>query len=352
MRIRTKVKRKAPAVPYPEALEAAWRLHRRKKPAGAPRVVSTFAGCGGSSLGYSMAGFREVLAVEWDDHAVETYRRNFPGVPVFHGDIGKLTGRQARKLAGVKKGELELFDGSPPCQGFSVSGLREVDDDRNRLFEEFVRLLGEFMPRAFVMENVKGMAIGDMKGVFIEAVRSLKAVGYVVRCRLLDAKYFGVPQRRPRLIFLGAREDLGVEPEYPKPHPRVIPDQEAVAGLPEDLERTLSEKGLEYWKRTRRADSFKHAHPRGSWFNAYKTDPRQPIGTIAKMVHVTGSSGWFHWDIPRVMNIAEIKRCTSFPDGFSFEGDFHDQWARIGNSVPPLLMKAVAEAVRASVLEA
>jgi hypothetical protein len=118
-----------------------------------PTVISTFAGCGGSSLGYKLAGFRELLAVEWDDNSVETFRLNFPGVPVYHGDIAKLTGAECMRLAGLNgPGVLDVLDGSPPCQGFSTAGKRKFDDPRNSLFREYARLLKELQPRVFVMD--------------------------------------------------------------------------------------------------------------------------------------------------------------------------------------------------------
>ena len=156
---------------YLKSLEAAWAAHLEPRDKGAPTVISTFAGCGGSSLGYSMAGFRELLAVEWDDNAVETFRLNFPEVPVYHGDIGALSVEQVLEMTGLKPGELDVFDGSPPCQGFSTAGKRQMDDPRNSLFKEFVRLLKGLQPRAFVMENVSGMVKGLMKLIFAEALQ-------------------------------------------------------------------------------------------------------------------------------------------------------------------------------------
>ena len=105
---------------YPELLDAAWSAHLAPREPGAPTVISLFAGCGGSSLGYSMAGYRELLAVEWDDNAVETFAMNFPGVPVFHGDIADLTVERALEMAGIRPGDLDVLDGSPPCQGFTT----------------------------------------------------------------------------------------------------------------------------------------------------------------------------------------------------------------------------------------
>ena len=194
---------------YPAILAEAWQQHLAPREADAPTVVSTFAGCGGSSLGYSMAGYRELLAVEWDDNAVQTFRLNFPGVPVYHGDIAKLSVGQCLSMTGLEPGQLDVLDGSPPCQGFSTAGKRQMDDPRNSLFREFVRLLRGLRPRAFVMENVSGLVKGKMKLVFAEIMRELKASGYKVKCRLLNAMYYNVPQSRQRLIWVGIREDLG-----------------------------------------------------------------------------------------------------------------------------------------------
>lgn len=194
-------------------------------------VVSTFAGCGGSSTGYEMAGGKVLLAVEWDVNAVECYRANHPSTVVHHGDIAALSDEEALRLAGIAPGELDIFDGSPPCQGFSSVGKREFSDSRNSLFRQFVRLLRAFKPRAFVMENVKGMVMGTMKLIFADAMRELKASGYRVSCRLLDAKWFGVPQLRERLIFIGVRDDIGIEPSHPKAMTRPISLKDVLPSL-------------------------------------------------------------------------------------------------------------------------
>jgi DNA (cytosine-5)-methyltransferase 1 len=137
---------------YPAFLEACWHEHLKPKAKDAPTVISLFAGCGGSSLGYSMAGYRELLAVEWDDHAVKTFKLNFPDVPVWHGDIADLSVERCMEMAGLSgQGELDVLDGSPPCQGFSTAGKRKMDDDRNQLFREYVRLLQGLKPKVFVM---------------------------------------------------------------------------------------------------------------------------------------------------------------------------------------------------------
>lgn len=178
-------------------------------------VVSLFAGAGGSSMGYILAGYKPRLAVEWDKHAAACYALNFPRTPLYVGDVGALTDAEALRLAELAPGELDVLDGSPPCQGFSTAGARKLTDDRNMLFLEYVRLLRAFKPRAFVMENVPGIALGKMKLVFLEVMKTLREAGYNVRCAVLDASAYGVPQVRKRAIFIGFREDLGITPQFP-----------------------------------------------------------------------------------------------------------------------------------------
>jgi len=108
-----------------------------------PTVISTFAGCGGSSLGYKWAGYKELLAIEWEDNAVQTFKLNFPEIPVWQRDICSVTGKEILDFCNIKRGELDLFDGSPPCQGFSTAGKRQVKDSRNDLFKEYVRLVND-----------------------------------------------------------------------------------------------------------------------------------------------------------------------------------------------------------------
>ena len=180
-------------------------------------LVSLFAGCGGSSLGYKQAGFDIKLAVEWDTKAADVYKRNFDGTQMFVGDIADLTDEQALEITGLQPGELDVMDGSPPCQGFSTAGQRKFTDSRNRLFEEYVRLLNLFRPKMLVMENVSGLRKGKMKLMFAEMTVALKEAGYRVSCRELNAWWYGVPQDRRRLIWVGVREDLDMEPGHPAP---------------------------------------------------------------------------------------------------------------------------------------
>jgi DNA (cytosine-5)-methyltransferase 1 len=194
-------------------------------------VVSTFAGCGGSSTGYRMAGFRVLLASEFVEAARDTYAANMrPGTILDGRDIRDVTAEDILARIGMKPGELDVLDGSPPCASFSTAGKREkawgkvkkYSDTEQRaddLFFEFARLVKGIQPKVFVAENVSGLVKGTAKGYFLEILAALKACGYKVSARLLDAQWLGVPQARQRLIFVGVRDDLGIEPAHPSPFP-------------------------------------------------------------------------------------------------------------------------------------
>ena len=303
---------------YLDILNDAWAQHTAPRAADAPTVISTFAGCGGSSLGYSMAGFRELLAVEWDQNAVDTFRLNFPDVLVYHGDIAALSVEDCLARTGLQPGELDVFDGSPPCQGFSTAGKRMMDDPRNQLFREYVRLLRGLQPKVFVMENVSGMVKGKMKLIFADILRELKASGYKVSARLMNAMYFNVPQSRERMIFIGVREDLAVEPS----HPKAAAAELAIGSVFPEVLATRSMK-INPWITNRRAAA-----------TVTKTDSDYQFKV---------ANGW------RKPMLPEVSILGSYPTSYQWH---KDAWARIGNSVPPLFMRSIAQHIRQHILGA
>lgn len=280
-------------------------------------VVSTFSGCGGSSTGYVWAGGKVLLAVEWDDNAVETYHLNYPDTPIYHGDIAQLSVEECLERTGLQVGELDILDGSPPCQGFSTAGKRVMDDPRNQLFQEYIRLLRGLKPKVFVMENVSGMVKGKMKLIFAEIMRELKASGYKVSARLLNAMYFGVPQSRQRMIFIGVREDLAIDPS----HPKAQSNQIGISSIFPDVKATRSMK-INPWIR----------HPRAA-ATVTKTD------SDYQFLCATGI---------RKPLINEVAILGSYPQCFQWN---KDAWARIGNSVPPMFMKAIADHIWQHILQ-
>lgn len=293
-----------------------------------PTVISTFAGCGGSSLGYKLAGFRELLAVEWDDNAVETFKLNFPDVPVYHGDIAKLSGQECMKLAGIVRGELDVLDGSPPCQGFSTAGKRKWDDPRNSLFREYARLVTELQPRVFVMENVTGMVKGVMKQAYLTIIETLRECGYRAKGEVLNAMYFNVPQSRERVIIVGVRNDIGLEPSHPMPQTKPMCALCAISGITEDIKNPYGPRNFNQANR-----HLQH---------------HRPSPTLTKS-EVPGSD--LPWAGRSRIGLRGASRIASFPDSFKWFGKWTDGINRIGNSVPPNLMRAIAEHVRQEILE-
>ena len=337
---------------YPALLNEAWAQAHAPRAANAPTVISTFAGCGGSSLGYHMAGFRELLAVEWEQNAADTFRLNFPHVPLYHGDIAKLSVDECLRLAGVKPGELTVFDGSPPCQGFSTAGKREIGDARNQLFREYCRLLEGLRPRAFVMENVSGMVKGDFKIVFAEILRTLKRCGYRVKARLLNAMFFGVPQSRERMIFVGVREDLGIEPSHPAGWSEPVTPRDAFDGADATDAPPLDDAGRRIaalmvpgnYSGARSESAFMAVIGKTSGaINCKLLSWDRPACTVVK--NEIGRSGIIHPSRERRCSTMELARLASFPDSFRFTNR-KAAVERIGNSVPPLLMRSIAAHVR------
>lgn len=338
---------------YGDVLNDAWKAHLAPRATDAPTVVSSFAGCGGSSLGYSMAGYRELLAIEWDAHAVECFRRNFPGVPVHHGDIAAVD----PGILGLAPGELDVFDGSPPCQGFSTAGKCQIDDPRNQLFREYVRLLSAWQPRVFVMENVSGMVKGRMRHLFVEILAALKSAGpgYRVTARLLDASYCRVPQTRKRMIFVGVRTDLSLEPLHPAPNPRRVTVRQAWDGLTDPgphvaINSKLSRLVPIIEPGKRGADALVQRGGRDTYYGSSRLHWDRPSRTITKTIN-TGLGAVLHPTENRNIGLRELTRIQSFPDAYDWgESSVVDAWARIGNSVPPLMMRAVAEVIRDHIL--
>lgn len=211
-----------------------------------PVVATFFAGGGGSSLGYRMAGCRVAFANEIVPEARDCYLANAAPYTVVDGrDVREVTGSDVldavEKLTGSR--DLHILDGSPPCQSFSTAGIREkgwgremshadgtsqVSDD---LFFEYARILGEARPRVFVAENVSGLVKGKARGYFAEIHRALAAQGYRVQARLLDARWLGVPQVRQRVVFMGVRDDLELDPVFPDPLPYLYSIRDALPNL-------------------------------------------------------------------------------------------------------------------------
>ncbi len=183
-----------------------------------PIGIDLFCGAGGMSLGFELAGFDVVAAIDADPIHVETHSRNFPLCKTLKADAARLSGDQLRTITGIGKRHVDVVFGGPPCQGFSIIGKRQVDDPRNRLLHEFARLVRELQPDYFVLENVQGLLFGNALLTLNSFLLRVRKAGYsyVEPVSLLDSRDFGVPQRRRRLFILGHKARLPA-PKYPKP---------------------------------------------------------------------------------------------------------------------------------------
>jgi DNA (cytosine-5)-methyltransferase 1 len=382
-------------------------------------VASTFAGAGGSSFGYRMAGFRVLWANEFVPIAQESYRANMRAGTIMDGrDVKIITAADILAATGLSVGELDIFDGSPPCQAFSTAGKREkgwgtersyehgASQKNEDLFDEYIRLRDGLMPRVFIAENVSGLVKGVAKGYFLDILKRLK-VGYRVEARVLDAQWLGVPQQRSRVIFIGVRDDLALDPVFPKPFPFRYTVRDAIPWITRPVTTresgfgtgslrmdapspavTASKQGL--WSATqvevdlvaRNGRNFKRKrrsidepastivanakqaeltieqrvmHDPGRGKKRDITDEPSPTVTAGPTDTSEGGGPRNHFKVQdgverRRFTIEEIKRICSFPDDFVLAGRYAQQWERLGNSVPPVMMFQIAKAVRDGVL--
>ncbi len=175
-----------------------------------PTAIDLFSGAGGITLGLLQAGFDVRLCADIARACALTHSRNFPRITFLNRDIGELGGRDLLQHSGLKRRQLDLLIGGPPCQGFSILGRREIDDPRNGLFGQFLRLAFELQPKAIVIENVPGLATLNGGAILKEIGQAFAAAGYRADCAELLASQYGVPQMRWRMFFIAWRGDLGI----------------------------------------------------------------------------------------------------------------------------------------------
>lgn len=182
------------------------------------KSIDLFAGAGGLSCGLGMAGFNPILANELVEAHANTYQKNHQDTQVVIGDVRKVCEANLKRKLGLKKGELDLLAGGPPCQGFSVNApIRDLDDERNHLFKDYLRVAAELLPKAILIENVPGI-VSLGKGTVVQQIyKELELLGYSVGHRILYAGHYGVPQTRFRTIIIAIKGNVDVsfpEPEY------------------------------------------------------------------------------------------------------------------------------------------
>ena len=351
-------------------------------------VIDLFCGCGGFSKGFDEAGYNVRFGIDvWKDATV-TYQHNFPNTTVLNEDITKINGQDILRVANMDADEVDVIIGGPPCQGFSLSGKRMIDDERNKLYKSYVQIVSELKPKVFVMENVPGL-IRLFKGqVGEQVIEDFSGIGYNVQNKILSADNYGVPQQRKRVFFVGVRNDLvekGMKYSYPVAFMGAGTDmpawttKDAISDLdfvPDD--RVLgvdipyqipAQNDYQIFMRQGSRSVLNHSvtlhNERTKQIIAmvpdggnYKDLPEELWST--RKVHIawtrmdskkpcftidTGHNHHFHYKENRVPTVRESARIQSFPDSFEFIGIKTSQLKQVGNAVPPLLAKAVGESI-------
>lgn len=369
-----------------------------------PVGVDLFCGVGGLSLGFEQAGFDIVSAVEIDPVHCAAHKYNFPHTTIIPRSIGEVSGKHILEVSGVEEGGIDCVFGGAPCQGFSLIGHRILDDPRNELVRDFVRIVVELQARTFVFENVKGLTVGKHRAFLDELVEEFSKVGYNVRVpwQVLNAGHFDIPQSRERLILLGARTGE-VLPEYPALLTNIAGGRYQIEDLPigptcadalQDLPdadrfqtligsdavatsafgqpstyaarlRCLTNDAWHFgyvreWNPGTLTSSARTTHTPISRrrFSQTKSGTVEPISRFFKLcgsgvsntlrAGTDGARGAFtsprpiHYKFDRCITVREMARLHGFPDWFRFNATKWHGARQIGNAVPPPLARAIA----------
>jgi DNA (cytosine-5)-methyltransferase 1 len=359
--------------------------NRNRRPIG----IDLFSGAGGLSLGFEQAGFDVAASVEIDPIHCAVHKYNFPDTETICASVADLTGDEIRRRAKLGDKDIDCVFGGAPCQGFSMIGKRVFEDPRNQLVFHFVRLVQELRPKYFVFENVKGLTIGNHRLFLSELIEALGQAGYTVLLpyKVLNAAHYGVPQDRRRLFLIGARKGAKL-PAYPEAV-GMVSVLEAIGDLPnaDDHEELLTVDSVRvrfktehtYARRLRGLEvdpgdlsyvrdfdpnlltsSLRTEHTELSRKRFLETShgETEPVSRFHKLrpdgvcntlrAGTDSARGAFtsprpiHPFLPRVITVREAARLHSYPDWFRFHVTKWHGFRQIGNSVPPLLGRAVA----------
>lgn len=347
------------------------------------RAVSLFSGCGGLDLGIRNAGFEIVAAVDTDRLAARSHEANFPESSFFEGSIADFSRERVEEMVGTEAlRDIDLLVGGPPCPPFSKSRFyrtdkpRAMDDPVGEVtISGYLETLRWLRPRAFLLENVAGMAFKVHRETLDHIVATAEALGYKCSARVLNAADFGVPQIRQRFFIVGT---LDAEFDWPKPthqDPAATDD----SGLPawatagsvmadldtdenaSDIGHVAGGKHRHLLEQIPPGDNYLfltakrgHPDPQFEWRKRYwsfllKLSPDMPSWTI--QARRSNNMGPLHWR-NRILRIDEVKRLQTFPDDWFLAGSVEQQWRQVGNAVPPKLAQAMGDSLAGSLIKA
>jgi DNA (cytosine-5)-methyltransferase 1 len=373
------------------------------------KLIDLFAGAGGLTTGFHLAGFDSLCAIDIDTKALATYQHNYPNAKVINQDIRLVNPCELRSWLNLQQEELSVMIGGPPCQGFSKNvpaGERNLNDSRNQLYKTFLEFVQEFRPINVVMENVSEILKAYEGVVKNEITKQLELLGYKVVSTSLNAANYGIPQTRTRAFFVASLNKLPDLPQQTHYQPKksnfkaknicssqlnlfepsissIVTVRDAIEDLPpldagqeytgegypsipqstyQSIIRTKSTRIVNHIARalspiqTARVRLLKEGQdardlpselaPKKHYSGAYgRLYWDQPARTITRWVFHPGSGRFFHPTQNRTITIREAARLHSYPDNFHFLGTYTDMASQIGESVPPLLAKAIANSL-------
>jgi len=329
-------------------------------------AVDVFAGCGGLTTGLKKAGFCVKAAVELEASASSVFSLNHPEVLMFEKDVSQLDVTELFEMLKMKKGQLDLLAGCPPCQGFSsvrtLNGKKKITDDRNDLIFEFLRLAKGLFPKAIMLENVPGLAKDRRMETF---ARSLRGLGYSVRFKVLNVADYAVPQRRMRVVLLAGRfgeiefarpssilktvrNAIGLlppaggsgDPSHDFPEQRSARIQQLISQIPQDGGSRMHLPRASQLKCHRRCDGFKDVYGRMKW------DAVAP--TLTTGCFNPSKGRFLHPEENRTITIREAALLQTFPRRYKFPAKFGKVALalQIGNALPPEFVRRHAEEIR------
>lgn len=336
-------------------------------------IIDLFSGAGGLHIGFKDAGYQIGLSVDNNENVKKTHIYNHPFVPFWNRDIREIDSKEIREA--VSNDTIDGIIGGPPCQGFSTIGrrvssnpeVRGTYDPRNELVDEYIRIIHEIKPKFFLMENVKGILTWD-KGQFIKnIINKFKACGYNVEYALLNMADYGIPQTRERVFILGTTLDIPVTFPVPTHSENPTGELKPWVGCWEVLKDLVDHK---------EAPEFNHVPLKHTEKNIarYKLIPeggrlpennlplelyRKNFGNTFKRLHrkkpaltmVPGNDAFpIHPILNRSLTVREAARIQTFPDNIIFQGNRRQQGHQVGNAVPPLFSKIIAEHIKDTIL--
>lgn len=327
------------------------------RPIKALKYIDLFSGAGGFSLGFDKAGFHNIFSVEIQKEFSATYKTNFPTHHLIQKDITKISKEEIEAL--TQAHDVDVIIGGPPCQGFSIAGnigRKFVDDPRNRLFQEFVRVVSIVKPKYFVMENVARLYTHNKHQTRKEIIESFQKLGYKVECNVLNSADYGVPQIRKRVIFIGSRvSDTITFPHISHTQYKTV--KNALDDLPALESGATSplpnHKAMNHTEQMLHKMSFVQD---GGDRTQIPLDLRPKSGDVRKYIKyhsdkpavtITGDMRKvFHYAQNRALTVRELARLQTFPDDFEFKSSTISQQQQVGNAVPPLMAEAIAVSIK------